>query len=115
MPVLASLPQPDIKQFFLPSTASLPEADQAWVKMDVSPLNAQDFLVMEGGESAVKIGMRVFAERIKEWNFTEADGTTVPIAYENILRLDQGDLKYLSSQMPSMSANAQLNADQKKS
>lgn len=83
--------------------------------MDVSPLNAQDYLVAEIGESQAKTGLRVLAQRIKEWNFTEADLTPIPINDQTILRLDQRDMAYLSEQLPKTAITSQLNADQKKS
>lgn len=114
MPVLPSLPEPVIKQFYLPSTSSLPQEEQGWVKMDVSPMNVQDRLSAEAGETPVQASIRILATRIREWNFTEADGSAAAITPVSVLRLGDANLNYLAAQI-SVESDTALSAAQKKS
>lgn len=104
----------DIKQFMLPSTSSLPEADQAWVKMDVGQLLGGDVMDMLDGEKtgAGTLSCNMLASRIKEWNYTKPDGTPEDITAESVRRLDVQDLTYLLNQF-NMPSGSQL-GDKKK-
>lgn len=123
MPVLPSAAA-HVKQFYLPSTATdangnaVPQDQQAWVKMDVSPLNTGDLLMFNQTDAEQGLSVKLFAEflvnRIKEWNYTEADGSPVPITFETVCRLDQKDFAYLSQQQFDTSGEP-LSAAQKKS
>jgi hypothetical protein len=118
MPVLPSKSSL-IKQLYLPSTSSLPQDQQAWIKIDLSPLGTEDLLLFdELGEGDKK--MHAFMEwltlRIKEWNFTEEDGSPVPISFDTICRLPREDFEYIAQQAaPQQQDSPNLSADQKKS
>lgn len=114
MPVFEPLPDPIVKQFYLPSTAKLPEDQQAWVKMDVSPMNVRDHLLVQIGDTPSAVSIRILAARIRDWNVLEVDQTPLPINTDSILRLGQANLNYLAAQIPT-EATSTLDLDQKKS
>lgn len=98
MPILPSH-TPVIRQLYLLSTRSLPQDQQAWVKLDVGPLLTEDtFLYTDLDVNSNVRFARWLARRIVEWNFTEADGTPVPINYDTISRLPKEDFDYLANQ-----------------
>jgi hypothetical protein len=111
--------EPDIKKFMLPSTASLPEDDQAWVVMDVGTILSGDFMDVlpdDDNAPAGQISGDMLCDRIQEWNFTEADGSAAALTLANIRRLAVDDMIYLMNQlMPSSQQNGQLSATEKKS
>ena len=125
MPVLPSLPEAVIKQFFLPVpntkevdgqqvAMAQDDPDRGWVKLDVSPMNVQDRLSAEAGEKPMQASIRVLTQRIHEWNFTETDGTPVAITPVSVLRLGDENLNYLASKIPQESSQT-LTTGQKKS
>jgi len=98
MPVLPTY-EPYIKQLFLPSTKSLPQDKQAWVKIDLSAARVEDSLVYSDFDpnSYVRFA-RWLSKRIVEWNFTEEDLTPIPVSFEAILRMPKVDFEYLTQQ-----------------
>lgn len=91
----------DMKQFMLPSTSALPEAEQAWVKMDVGELLGGEVMdLMDDGNVNARgaLSRAMLASRIKEWNFTGPDGTSDAITTENVRRMEMEDLSYLFGQ-----------------
>lgn len=99
-----------INRYHLPSTASLPETEQAWVSMDIGEMLGGDVMdLMDGDKSgAGTLSCALLATRIKEWNFTE-DGTpntpVVPITADNVRGMQVEDLTYLLSQFNMPSGN----------
>jgi hypothetical protein len=124
MPGLPSpIPEPVIKQFYLPDPATkevdgqqvpIPQEEQGWVKMDVSPINTQDMLLLEATKTSGQNGLSVFVERIKAWNY-EANGQVLPITIQTLLGLGIVNLTYLSSQMMPSNLGQTLSITQKKS
>lgn len=111
----------DIKQFYLPSTAQLPQEEQAWVKLDVGDLLAGemiDFATATGEDGTMKMDftIQILEKRIVEWNFTKADGTVEEVTIGNVRRMSANDLKYLMEQFQSkLSLSSPLGDEQKKS
>lgn len=103
------------QKFVLPSTAELPEADQAWVVLDVSPILTGDMIGMENIGGQIEISLSVLLNKITDWNYTEADGTTTPITLDNLKRLDVGDYMYLTAQLNGGKVPSSLTQEQKKS
>jgi hypothetical protein len=124
MPSLPSpIPESVIKQFYLPDPAtkdvngeqvSIPQEEQGWVKMDISPINTQDYLTLDANNSVEKNGVSIFVERIKEWNY-DNNGQVLPIEERNVLGLGAINIQYLSSQIMPSSLGQTLDATQKKS
>ena len=115
MPVLAPLPQANVRKFYMPSTAELPQEEQGWVDLDISPINAQDFLEMDVSDGTkVRGSVNVLIDRIKDWNFTEADGSPAKINSEGVTRLGMENINYLLAQLPAPEGS-KLTAVQKKS
>ncbi|HVB24128.1 MAG TPA: hypothetical protein VNG51_19475 [Ktedonobacteraceae bacterium] len=78
----------------------IPQEEQGWVKMDVSPMNVQDSLVIEASDTTLmRAGTRIVAERIKEWNFTDAAGNVAPVNFQTVLQLGKTNIDYLSGQI----------------
>jgi hypothetical protein len=108
MPTLPSLPAPNIKQIYIPATATdadgnaVPQEDQGWVKMDCSPVNVQDYIFTPDSTDKrnKEYTANILTERIKEWNFEE-NGAVLPIDQTNVVRLFQlpGTFSYLLSQI----------------
>lgn len=100
MPILRQVDNPEYrKKLSLPSTQGLPEDQQAWVVMDTSPLLTADTIDFSRSVSEMQASVMVLARRIKEWNLTEADGTACDITLDNLVRLEMGDVRFLSSQI----------------
>lgn len=87
---------PYIKKFYLPSTAKLPQEQQAWVSMDISPDTVGDLMAWSDEDSnTVARQMRILTRRIKEWNFVDQSGAPVPITFESVCHIPTIDLRYL--------------------
>lgn len=93
MPVLEV--NEDNQKLELPSYKALPEPDRAWVVLDVSDQTAQDILKASGNNTEVEVTVLMLVKRIKEWNFTDAEGKTLPIDFENVSKLKTEDYKFL--------------------
>lgn len=92
------LPQPtsNIKKFFLPSTASLPKDEQAWVLFDIGSNQLANLeAISDDDKNQIVSSLRITTSRIKDWNFTDSDGNTDPITFENVCRMSVDDLRYL--------------------
>lgn len=98
MPVLPQN-QALIKQFYLPSYASLPQEQQGWVKLDVGPALAGETLLYDDTDSADMRFIKLLSFRIKEWNMTEDNGTAIPVNVEGVKRLLKPDYLYLVEQI----------------
>jgi hypothetical protein len=114
MPVLPTLPQSNVKQIYLPSTSKLPIEEQAWVKMEVNTANVKDWLQTDPSGNLGKLTINILTDRIKEWNYTEVNGTPVPINAETVVRMGIENLTYLANQIESQKYT-DLSVDEKKS
>lgn len=94
MPVLPNH-QPVVRHYSLPSTAGLPEADQAWVDVDFGDAAAGELLMYEDSDNSDGRFLRWLSVRITAWNFTEKDGNPVPISFDTIQRMPTIDYEYL--------------------
>jgi len=118
MPVLhVSQSMPNIKQFFLPSTAGLSEDQQAWVKIDVGPETPADWNAYTDADQNYAVRMsRVMVQRIKEWNFVDESGNQVPIDFNSFWSLAAADRLYiLSIQLDAAPGAQPLTLTEKKS
>lgn len=110
------MPQVNLKepeQIILPSTKDLPEDQQAWVVMDVSPRRAGDLALVDRSMTDGEVGLAVIAGRIKEWNYTDANGKVFPITTETVGDIiGQDDFQYLATRMGSSEGG--LTEDEKK-
>jgi hypothetical protein len=100
------------QQIILPSTLDLPEDQRAWVVMDVSPNKAGDYYNINN----MVVGHITFAvllERIKDWNYQDAEGEKLPITLDTLKRLNAQDFQFLQEQIASGSDN-KLDDTQKK-
>lgn len=98
MPVLTN--KSKIDRFFLPSTKDLPEAEQAFVDMEVGPITTGDIVGVDPKAGEVEIGVRMLAARIKGWNFTDEAGADVEVTFENVSKLDMEDFSFLAGKLP---------------
>lgn len=105
MPVLKENTE-KLQTITLPSTQKLdadgnpttPKDEWGWVVMDVSPLTTGDIAVVERGvKNAGEANVQMIAARIKEWNFTERDGTPIEISYAAMKRMDVADYGVLQA------------------
>lgn len=112
MPQLPS--QGQEQQVYLPSTKDLPEADRAWVKLQSGRILGGDLSGVDDPESEMGVAIAILAGRIKEWNFTEADGSPTPITLENVKRLELNDMNYLFEQLD-LKQSVSLSTEEKKS
>ncbi len=114
MPKL-SAPKPDVKRFFLPSTKNLPEAEQAYVDLNIGKLTTGDLAGVDDDGGKVEMTAAVLAGRIQGWNFTEEDGVTpMPVTLKAIMMFNIDDFIYLNSQFENVIENG-LSTAQKKS
>lgn len=98
MPVLQN--EEKIERFYLPSTKHLPEAEQAFVDLDIGELKTGDMIGVDPTAGEVEIGIRMLAARIKGWNFTDANGTDLEVNFENVQRLSMDDFTFLADKIP---------------
>ena len=102
------------KQIILPSTKDLPAEEQAWVVLDTSPTTAADTLDITEGMGMMRILITLLTNRITEWNYTDENGTPVPITFDNVCKLEIDDLKYLANTLPEDDNSRDLTEEQKK-
>lgn len=100
MPVLKESVE-KLEKLYLPTSEKAPnEEDRAWVVMDVSPLLTGDAdAVEQDAKNAGQATRYMLANRIKEWNFTEADGTPIEISYESLKRMELTDFSFLQGKI----------------
>lgn len=111
MPVLRS--DSDLQRLELPSTANKEDVDRAWVVMDVSTPTGRDLLSVDANETSGQTTVRGLAARIKEWNYTDENGTTMPINYNTVQLLEVEDIKFLNAQIKDASED-NLTTEEKK-
>lgn len=118
MPLLPDpISTPNVKQLYLPQPnldeegMPLPEDKKAWVKMDVQGTNGEDMTRLYTDNLINPMGMWL-TRRILEWNFIDEHGASVPITYENVIRIGKDNLQYLLN-YPLSQVDA-LTDDQKK-
>lgn len=90
----------DLKKFYLPSTEGLTnEEDKAWVVMDVAPLKIGDLSAIDRQMVQGEISIAVIISRLREWNYTDAQGNLLPINEENGYLLKMDDFRFLQSKI----------------
>lgn len=112
MPTLPS--QGETQQVFLPSTKDQPQPEQAWVKLQSGRVLGGDTVNVDDLESKMGVALAILAGRIKEWNFTDADGTPTPITLENVKRLELEDMNFLFEKLD-LQQTVSLSTEEKKS
>lgn len=112
MPQLAS--QGTTKKVVLPSTKDLAEPEQAWVVIQTGRILGGDTVNVDDPESQMGVALSILSGRIKEWNFTEADGKPTPITLDNVKRLELDDMNYLFGELDLKNA-VSLSTEEKKS
>lgn len=105
-----------IERVILPSTKDLPAADQAWVDIKTGRILGGDMAAVEAlsDSEGVSISVAMVANRIREWNYTEKDGTPVPITVKSVARLNFGDLGFLAAKLNPTGEADPIEADPKK-
>ena len=106
----------NIQQFFLPSTENAPEADRAWVRLNLARISAADLLAITGGQGTSESNFMaaLIANRILEWNFTDPSGQTLPITLETTSWLDPQDYAFIMSKLNSIAQAAGTLGDAEK-
>lgn len=94
MPVLKQHEE-NVQRIYLPSTKHLPEAEQAFVDMDVRPLQTGSLEQMSAEGSMLSFNLEIVTSRIKGWNFTDENGADLPVAIETVKLLDVEDFNAL--------------------
>lgn len=91
-----------VERLYLPSTKDLgPENPEcAWVDMVTGPLTAGDILGIDPKNDDVSNSLQMLANRIKDWNYTDAGGAKLPVTFDNVKHLDMGDFSFLAEQLP---------------
>lgn len=89
----------EVKQIYLPSTAHLPQEEQAWVTLDVSSASAADILSVDSDDTAGATSVKGLLERIVEWNYTDEEDNPLPVTFENLKLMDLDDFTYLRKQI----------------
>lgn len=112
MPVL-QISTEKLEKIFLPSTEKAAEDEKAWVVMDISPMLTGDTEAVEqDAKNAGQATMYMLAARIKEWNFTELDGTPIDITYDAMKRMQLSDFGFLQKKLET--GEGALTEDEKK-
>ena len=97
MPVLQA--ESKVERFYLPSTENAPEADKAFVDMEVGKLTTGDIVNVDPKSAEVEIGVNMLASRIKGWNFTDVEGNPLPVTTEAVKLLDVEDFGFLAGKL----------------
>lgn len=85
-----------IEHFILPSTEPKPAEEQAWVELDIGEFSTKDVLALSGdSKHLIYIQAEMLTQRIKDWNYTEADGSKTPIDIDSVGRLEPEDFSFL--------------------
>jgi hypothetical protein len=87
------------EKIVLPSYASLPEDQQAWVQMNVAPMSGADFLTIDSNDTDGETQAKALIRRIIEWNLQDPQGKILPIVIENLKFVDFHDLVFLKDQV----------------
>lgn len=88
-----------LERYYLPSSKELPEAEQAFVDMEVGKLTAGDIIGVDPKASETESAIRMLANRIKGWNFTDSEGQELEINFENVSKLDMDDFTFLAEKI----------------
>jgi hypothetical protein len=83
-------------RLFLPSTKGLSEAEQAYVVVS-SNITPEHLLGLDADKPELVQNIQVLTNLIREWNFTDDNGSPVEITYDNVKKLDMADFTYLGS------------------
>ncbi|SDP33077.1 hypothetical protein SAMN04487914_10881 [Arthrobacter sp. ok909] len=112
---MPSFLQPRTKQYVLPSTASNKPEDQAILTIRVDA-TAQDLMVSDETEGGnIRKTVVLLATLIEKWNYTEPDGTPVPVTTDNVARLSPTDIQYLEKQLEAdLKSSTGLDDEEKK-
>lgn len=114
MPQLSSSEQ-KIERYILPSTVDETAENQAWVELDTTKLVAADVMAISDPENNLGTSLELLAKRVKNWNYTNADGTPTPINEDTIGRLDINDFSFLVMKFGENISPAQMSTTEKKS
>lgn len=108
-----------LEVIYLPSTATdkdgnpVPQLEQDWVSMDISPLKTRDIVNIQQGLSEIEIAVNMLVGRIREWSYTDDTGAAVPITFDTVTNLNINDFNHLAEKIPRPEAS--LADDEKKS
>ena len=94
MPVLKKNEE-KVERIYLPSTKDLPEEEQAFVDMDIRPVQTADIEDVDPELSQISISVEMLTERTKGWNYTDEAGNPLPVSIETVKLLDVNDFIHL--------------------
>lgn len=97
MPILQA--ESKVERFYLPSTEALPEAEKAFVDMEVGKLTTGDIINVDPKAAEVEIGVMMLTARIKGWNFTDTEGNALEVTSETVKMLDVEDFGFLAQKI----------------
>lgn len=112
---MPSFLQPRTKQYVLPSTANAKPEDQAvlTVRIDATASDLMASDETEGGN--IRKTVTLLATLIEKWNYTEPDGSPVPVTVESVARLSPQDIHFLEKQIEAdLKVSAGLDDEEKK-
>ncbi len=102
MPVLAS--ERTTKRINL---SRFPESDPGWIEIydraQVGDVEAVGNLASGQEIGKITEDLMLVTSLIKDWNFTESDGSSVPITLESVRRLEMSDLNDIAEAMKAVS------------
>lgn len=99
------------KKIVLPSSA---DGDEAYVVIETGRLLGGDIVSITDPSDRSGVIVGLLASRIKEWNFTEDDGTPTPITLENVRHLELQDFTFLMAELLPEEAVDDITTDPKK-
>lgn len=105
---------PQLPQLGANERVELSSDPTAYVVIQTGPVLGGDVVNVDDPENPMAISLAILAGRIKEWNFTEADGTPTPITLDNVMRLPMQDMTALFEKLD-LKNLAPLAGEEKKS
>lgn len=84
-----------IEKITLPSYEDLPEAERAYVELQI-PAHMTDFEDVNQDEPQIRQTASVIAKKIKSWNLTDEQDQPLPVNTDTVVALDAVDFATLS-------------------
>lgn len=105
---MPQLPTPGaVESFTLP-------VSEAVVQLQTGVILGGDIVNVDDPNNQMGVALAILAGRIKEWNFTEPDGSATAISLDNVKRLPMEDMSFLFDKL-NLNNMTSLAGEEKKS
>lgn len=95
----------EVQRITLPSYEG--SEDPAWVDVRTRNL-VKDVEGIDSNMSQLDLAIELLSRKITAWNFTDTDGSPLPVSKENIRRMEVSDLTFLGGKIVEATEDAGL-------